>query len=600
MLNAIIESSLRNRFLVIVATLLVAALGVYSSLHLPIDAVPDLTNVQVQVITEAPALSPLEVETLLSFPVEGAMSGLPNVEQIRSISKFGISVVTVVFHEGTDIYRARQLVGERLGRAASAIPAGYGTPTLGPITTALGEVFQFQVKASRDSGVTPMELRTILDWFIAYQLRGVPGVTEINSHGGELKTYQVELDPDRLGTYQLSMTDVFNALRSNNANVGGGYLVHEGEARYIRGESQAHNVEDIEAIVIDERNGVPVTIADVAKVHPAPMIRAGLVTRDGQGEIVTGLVMMLIGENSRQVVGRVKQEIDRLQKSLPPGVTIEPLYDRSHLIDQTLDTVLHNLAEGGVLVIAVLLMLLGNLRGGLIVTLAIPLSMLFAFNIMLATGVTASLMSLGAIDFGLVVDSSVIMIENCVRRLAHEGGTRPKREIVRDAAVEVRKPTMFGELIIAIVYLPILALQGTEGKLFRPMALTVIFALAGSMVLSLTLMPVLASLGLRTRAEEREVWLIRVLKKVYAPLLNSAIRHPLLVVLFSLGLIAVSVPVGTQLGAEFMPRLNEGDLLIEAVRIPSAALEGAVPMSTAIESLLLKNFPEVRTVFCKT
>src|SRR4051794_5109861 len=357
MLNALIEWSLNNRFLVLAGTLLVAVLGVSSALRLPIDAVPDLTNVQVQVITEAPALSPLEVETLLSFPVEGAMSGLPNVEQIRSISKFGISVVTIVFHEGTDIYRARQLVGERLGRASAAIPAGYGSPTLGPITTALGEVYQFQVRA-KASAVTPMELRTILDWFVAYQLRGVPGVTEINSHGGELKTYQVELDPDKLGTYRLSMTDVFDALRSNNANVGGGYLVHEGEARYIRGESQAHSAADIAAIVIDERHGVPITIADVARVHPAPMIRAGLVTRDGQGEIVTGLVMMLIGENSRDVVDRVKDEIARLQKSLPPGVTIEPLYDRNHLIDQTLDTVLHNLVEGGALVVVVLLALL--------------------------------------------------------------------------------------------------------------------------------------------------------------------------------------------------------------------------------------------------
>src|SRR5689334_8119551 len=276
MLNSLIAGALANRFLVLTGTVLVAILGVTSALRLPIDAVPDLTNVQVQVITEAPALSPLEVETLLSFPVEGAMSSLPNVEQIRSISKFGISVVTIVFREGTDIYRARQLVGERLGKAAGAIPPGYGTPTLGPITTALGEVYQFQVKATRESGVSPMELRTILDWFVAYQLRGVPGVTEINSHGGELKTYQVELDPDKLATYRLSMTDVFNALRNNNANVGGGYLVHEGEARYIRGESQTHSAEDIAAIVIDEREGAPVTIAHVASVHPAPMIRAGL------------------------------------------------------------------------------------------------------------------------------------------------------------------------------------------------------------------------------------------------------------------------------------------------------------------------------------
>ena len=599
MLNSIIDSSLNNRFLVLMVTLLVAGLGVYSASNLPIDAVPDLTNVQVQVITEAPALSPLEVESLLSFPVERAMSGLPNVEQIRSISKFGISVVTVVFQEGTDIYRARQLVGERLTRAAEAIPPGYGTPMLGPIATALGEVFQFQIKAAANSGISPMELRTLLDWFVAYQLRKVPGVTEINAHGGELKTYQVEVNPDELTTRRLSMTDVFDALKNNNANVGGGYLIHEGEARYIRGVSQARSVEDIAAIVIDERNGVPITIGNVAKVHPAPMIRAGLATRDGQGEIVTGLVMMLIGQNGRQVVNRVKDEIAELQKSLPPGVTIEPLYDRTHLINQTLSTVLHNLVAGGALVIVVLLAMLGNLRGGLIVALAIPLSMLFAANVMLATGVSASLMSLGAIDFGLIVDSSVIMIENCVRRLSHEGGTRPKLEIVRDAAIEVRKPTMFGELIIAIVYLPILALQGTEGKLFRPMALTVIFALAGSLLLSLTLMPVLAAMGLSDRVHEKELWLIRWLKRLYTPVLDTFVRHPFLAVLLATGLVLTSIPVAWNMGAEFMPRLNEGDLLIEAVRIPSAALEGAVPMSTQIENQL-KTIPEVRLVYCKT
>jgi cobalt-zinc-cadmium resistance protein CzcA len=599
MLNYIIEAALNNRFLVLMATLLIAGLGIYSADNLPIDAVPDLTNVQVQVITEAPALSPLEVESLLSFPVEGAMSGLPNVEQIRSISKFGISVVTIVFHEGTDIYRARQLVGERLSRAAEAIPPGYGTPMLGPIATALGEVFQFQVKAKPEANVTPMELRTLLDWYIAYQLRKVPGVTEINAHGGELKTYQVEVDPDKLGTYRLSMTDVFNALKNNNANVGGGYLIHEGEARYIRGVSQARSVEDISAIVIDERNRVPVTIGNVARVHPAPMIRAGLATRDGKGEIVTGLVMMLIGQNGRRVVTDVKAEIAQLQKSLPPGVTIEPLYDRTHLIDQTLSTVKHNLLAGGALVVLVLLAMLGNLRGGLIVALAIPLSMLFAANIMLATGLSASLMSLGAIDFGLIVDSSVIMIENCVRRLAHEGGSRPKMDIVRDAAIEVRKPTLFGELIIAIVYLPILALQGTEGKLFRPMALTVIFALAGSLVLSMTFMPVMASFGLSDQAEEKELWLIRWIKRLYAPVLDLFIRHPVAVLLMVGSLVAASVPVAWNMGAEFMPKLNEGDLLIEAVRIPSAALEGAVPASTQIETLL-RTIPEVRLVYCKT
>jgi cobalt-zinc-cadmium resistance protein CzcA len=599
MLNAIIQASLNNRFFVLMATFLIAGLGTYSALNLPIDAVPDLTNVQVQVMTEAPALSPLEVEQFLSFPVEGAMSGLPDVEQIRSVSKFGISVVTIVFREGTDIYRARQLVGERLPRAAAAIPAGYGTPMLGPIATALGEVFQFQVKATTESGITPMELRTWLDWFIAYQLRRVPGVTEINAHGGELKTFQVEVDPDKLATYRLSMTELFNALRSNNANVGGGYLVQDGEARYIRGVSQARSVEDIAAIVIDERNGVPVTVRDVAKVHPAAMIRAGLATRDGHGEIVTGLVMMLIGQNGRTVVEEVKAEIAKLQRSLPAGVTIEPLYDRTHLINTTLNTVTHNLTAGGILVIAVLLVVLGNLRAGLIVALAIPLSMLFAANVMLATGISASLMSLGAIDFGLIVDSSVIMIENCMRRLGHERGTRSKLDVVRDAAVEVRKPTMFGELIIAIVYLPILVLQGTEGKLFRPMALTVIFALAGSLLLSLTLMPVLAAIALPDRSREKEVWMLRWIQYLYQPLLSAFMRHPAWAVAMALTLVGASIPIGLTLGGEFMPRLNEGDVLVEAVRIPAASLDDAVAISTQIEELL-KTIPEVRLVYCKT
>jgi cobalt-zinc-cadmium resistance protein CzcA len=600
MLNAIIDSSLNNRFFVLMATLLIGGVGVYSAIHLPIDAVPDLTNVQVQVITEAPALSPLEVDSLLSFPVSGAMSGLPEIEQIRSISKFGVSVVTIVFREGTDIYRARQLVGERLPRAAEAIPAGYGTPVLGPIATALGEVFQFQVKATKESGISQMELRTLLDWFIAYQLRKVEGVTEINAHGGEMKTYQVEPDPDKLANYHMSLADLFNALRANNANVGGGYIVHDGEARYIRGVSQARGIEDIAAIVIDEREGEPITVRKVARVETAPMIRAGLATRDGQGEIVTGLVMMLIGQNGREVVNRVKAELEEIKKSLPPGVTIEPLYDRTHLINQTLNTVLHNLTAGGALVMLVLLLLLGNLRGGLIVALAIPLSMLFAANVMLATGISASLMSLGAIDFGLIVDSSVIMIENCVRRLAHEGGTRPKLEIVRDAAIEVRKPTMFGELIIAIVYLPILALEGTEGKLFRPMALTVIFALAGSLLLSLTLMPVLAAIGLSDHPREKEVWLLRWVKHFYQPILDAFIRNPGVAALLAFALLGTSVPVALLgLGREFMPRLNEGDLVIEAVRIPSASLEGAVAASSQIEDLL-ETIPEVRMVYCKT
>ncbi len=596
MLESLISAVLRNRFLVLALTGFMAGLGVYTALRLPIDAVPDLTNVQVQVITEAPGLSPLEVESLLSFSVEGALSGLPDVEEIRSVSKFGISVVTVVFEENTDILRARQLVSERLPAAEAAIPIGYGTPILGPISTALGEVYQFQIKGDQYS---PMELRTILDWFVAPNLRTVPGVTEINSHGGFLKTYQVTTDPDRLVAYDLTLADVFETIRANNANVGGGYIVREGETSYIRGESQVGALEDIAAIVIEERENVPITVADVATVELAPMIRGGLVTGNGEGEIVTGLVMMYIGGNSREVVGRVKEELDRLARTLPEGVTIEPLYDRSHLIDQTLGTVRDNLFLGGALVMVVLLLLLGNLRGGLIVASAIPLSMLFASNMMLATGVTASLMSLGAIDFGLIVDSSVIMVENCVRRLGSESGTRSKLAIIRDAALEVRKPTLFGEMIIMIVYIPILTLQGTEGKLFRPMAATVIFALLGSMILSVTLMPALASLFFKEGIKEREVWVMRILKSCYKPLLDRSMKSPRIVSLLAIGLIVVSIPIALGLGGEFMPRLNEGDILIEAVRIPSASLDGAVLISTQIEDVV-KEFPEVRVVYSKT
>jgi cobalt-zinc-cadmium resistance protein CzcA len=597
MLNSLISGALKNRFMVLAVTVLVCIIGTSSALKLPLDAVPDLTNIQVQVITEAAALSPLEVETLLSYPVEGAMSGLPDVEQIRSVSKFGISVVTIVFREGTDLFRARQLVNERLPQAAEAIPPGYGTPQLGPIATALGEIYQFEIRG--DGNPSLMDLRTTLDWQVAFRLRSVPGVTEINSHGGELKTYRIEIDPDRLANQKLTFSEVVDALERNNANVGGGYLTRAGESRYIRGVSLITDASEIERVVIRETEGVPLTIGEVARVIPAPMIRAGLATRDGRGEVVTGLVMMLIGENGRRVVNRVKDEIEELKKSLPPGMTIETLYDRSNLIDHALGTVKENLAVGGFLVVAVLLALLGNLRGGLIVAMAIPLSMLFAANVMLVTGVTASLMSLGAIDFGMIVDSSVIMVENCVRRLGHEGGTRSKLEIIRDAAIEVRKPTLFGELIIAIVYLPILALQGTEGKLFRPMALTVIFALAGSMIVSLTVMPVLASLVLSDKTVETEPALVRLIKRFYEPMLNGALKHRTIVVTIALLLLVSTVPVAMRLGGEFMPRLNEGDLLIEAVRIPSADLDGAVPMGTAIENIL-KSFPEVRDVYCKT
>ena len=597
MLTKIIEFSLINRGLVIILTLLMAGAGLYSALNLPIDAVPDMTNVQVQVVTDAGSLSPVEVERYVTYPVENTMGGLPDVEELRSVSKFGISVVTIVFKEGSDIYRARQLVTERLGEAAANIPPGYGTPTVGPLTTALGEILQFEVRSDRHS---PMELRTMLDWEISPRLRQVSGVTEINTHGGYYKTFEVQPDPDRMTSYGVPMEMLFQRLLANNNTSGGGYVIHHGEQRFIRGVSLLENEEDIENVVIRrEADGNPILLRDVAKVSIEPMTRQGAVTRDGRGEVVTGLVMMLIGENSREVVESAKARLIEIESTLPEGVRLEVTYDRAALIGRTLKTVLTNLNEGGMLVIVVLLLMLGNLRAGIIVALAIPLSMLFATNVMAYTGVTASLMSLGAIDFGLIVDSSVIMVENCIRKLSHENGDAKHEDVIRDAAIEVRKPTMFGELIIAVVFLPILLLEGTEGKLFRPMALTVLFALGGSMILSLSFMPAMASIFLPRKMKEEDVFLVRLVKFFYEPLVSRAIKHPFVTVAIALTVFAMSLPMARNLGAEFMPRLEEGDLLIEALRLPSATLEGSIEMSTQIETIL-KKYPEVKTVFSKT
>jgi cobalt-zinc-cadmium resistance protein CzcA len=603
MLTDLINASLNNRFLVIALFCLLAIGGIYSALMIPIDAVPDMTNNQVQVLTEAPGLSPLEIEQYVTNRVEIAMNGLPRLIQMRSTSKFGISSVTLVFEENADIYRARQLVTERISRLEGQLLSGHGPPELGVLSTALGEVLQFEVRSRAHNGKQvrdAMDLRSILEWQVAPQLRQVPGVTEVNAIGGFYKTFEVRLDPNRMLAQRVGLEEVLNALARNNANSGGGYIVHEGEQRFIRGEAMLRSIDDIERVVVRSNEGdLPILLHEVAEVVVAPLTRQGAATRDGRGEIVVGMAMMLLGENSRTVVERVKERLVAVQETLPADVKLEILYDRADLIGRTLRTVVQNLLEGGILVVLVLLVLLGSWRAGLIVALAIPLSMLFATNVMLATGVTASLMSLGAIDFGLIVDSSVIMIENCMRRIAHNESGRSHWEVVRDAAIEVRKPTMFGELIIAVVYLPILMLQGTEGKLFRPMAMTVLFALAGSLVVSLTLMPVLAYTSLPTRLEDKEVWLIRFAKRLYRPLVERALAHPLLTAGVALLFTFVSVPIALGLGAEFMPKLDEGDILIEANRLPSATLEDALPLSTQVENLLCA-FPEVKTVFCKT
>ena len=596
MLTGVIEWSLTNRALVIALFVLMALGGLYAATQIPVDAVPDLVNVQVQVVTEAGTLPPLEVERLITYPVELAMSGLPDVEELRSISRLGISLVTIVFREHTDIMLARQLVAERLPAARGGISLPDADPQLGTLSTALGEILQFELRGPQRS---LMDLRSILEWDVAPVMRTVPGVTDINSHGGFAKSYEVQVDPDRMSSHGISLGEVLAALDRNNASTGGGYVVKNGEQRFIRGESLLRSIDDIARVVVrSPTGGVPILIRDIGSVRIGALTRQGAVTRDGRGEAVTGMVMMVRGENSRRVVTAAKEKLEQVRQALPADVQLEILYDRSDLIARTLDTVLHNLAEGGLLVIAVLLVLLGNVRAGLIVSLAIPLSMLFAANLMWAVGIPASLMSLGAIDFGLVVDSSVIMVENCVRRLGLAPPNTSKLAIVRDAAIEVRGPTMFGELIIAIVYLPILFLEGTEGKLFRPMALTVLFALLGSLVISLTLMPVLAATVL-SREKEHEPLIMRIFHRLYQPLARLAVYHPVVISLVAAGLVAASVPVALNLGAEFMPRLDEGDLLVEVNRLPSATLEDSIPLTTRIEQVL-GEFPEVKTVFCKT
>lgn len=597
MLARVIDFSLNNRLLVIVLVALMAAAGVWSALKLPIDAVPDMTNVQVTVITDAGSLSPVEVERFVTNPVEAAMSGLPKVEELRSISKFGLSVVTLVFDESTDIYWARQLVAERLTSAAAMIPAGYGIPEIGPLATALGEILQFEVQGKAYS-IT--ELRTILDWEIVPKLRHVPGVSDVNVHGGLAKTFEVRPRPDQLASYGISLEDVFAALEANNRAAGGGYVVHHDEQRFIRGQAMIGSLDQISQIVLRvQPSGTTVFLGDIADVAHGFVTRQGCATRDAKGEIITGMVMMRIGENSREVAQNTKVRLREIAATLPPGVELEIIYDRTDLIARTVKTIMTNLVDGGLLVVAVLLIMLGSFRAGLITALAIPLSMLFAANMMHVLGITASLMSLGAIDFGLIVDSSVIMIENCMHRMAQATGLKSRLQIVRDAALEVRTPTMFGELIICVVYLPILMLEGTEGKLFRPMALTVLCALAGSLLLSLTLMPVLATIGLPRKAHDRESLMIRAIKWLYAPVVRLAIDNPAVTIVLALAVFGASIPVALNLGAEFMPRLEEGDILIEANRLPSASLEGAVELSRQIEQTLL-TFPEIRTVFCKT
>jgi len=596
MLNRIITWSLEHRLLVIALALVLVAGGTAALRRLPLDAFPDTTPTQVQVNTVAPALAPLAIEQQISFPIEQAIGGLPGLEEVRSISKFGLSQVTVIFADGTDVYFARQLVNERLQTVE--LPEGIARPEMGPVATGLGEVYHYVLTGE---GWSLGELSTLHDWVVVPRLRSVPGVAEVNTWGGELRQYHVLVDLARLFEFDLTLADVEQALRANNLEVGGGALVQAGEQQLVQGIGLTTNVEEIGDVVVATHAGVPILVRDVAAVEIGHEIRRGACSANGRGEVVLGLGFMLMGENSRAVTRALEERMEEVRAVLPPGVEIRVVYDRTELVDQVLATVKKNLLEGALLVVAVLFVFLGNLRAGLIVAAAIPLSMLFAFNGMLRFGIAGSLMSLGAIDFGLIVDSSVIMVENSVRRIALERGARPVLEIVRDASLEVRKPTLFGELIIMIVYLPILTLEGVEGKLFRPMALTVVFALMGSLVLSLTLMPVLASLLLPARVKERENVLIRAAKWCYRPVVRLAIRARVAFIAAALLVSGGGLWLANGLGSEFVPRLSEMGIVINTVRLSGVSLEESVRYGTQMERLVAARFPdEVRDVWVRT
>ncbi|MDG1480212.1 MAG: CusA/CzcA family heavy metal efflux RND transporter [Myxococcota bacterium] len=589
-----IRWSLAHRGVVCVAWLVLAVIGIISFLRLPLDAFPDTTPVQVQINTTAAALSPEEIERQITWPVEQALSGLPELAEVRSLSRFGISQVTLVFDDDASIWRSRQVVAERLSTVA--LPEGVERPQLGPLATGLGEVFHYLVQGE---GHSLDALRAAQDWILAPQLRAVPGVAEVNSWGGDERRIEVLVSPETLVRYGLTLDDLVSALSTDNRNVGGGSIDRAGESTLVQGVGRFATLDDVRQVVVTAREGVPVVIGDLAEVQRGREIRRGAVTAGGEGETVLGLGFMLLGENSAVVTERLELRLNEAAAALPDGITATPVYQRTWLIEQVLDTVRENLFEGALLVIAVLFAFLGSWRAGLVVATTIPLSMAFASSFMLQFGIAGSLMSLGAIDFGLVVDSSIVQVENAIRRL----GERPDDDrltVVGDAALEVRKPTMFGELIILVVYLPVLALEGTEGQLFRPMALTVIFALIGSMLASLTLVPVLTSLLIRSRGH-REVALVRLSTRLYRPLLRFALDAPGIVLAVALLLMLNAGFLATRLGTAFIPRLSEGAVVINTVRLASVSLDESVRYGTQIERVILSTFPdEVADIWTRT
>ena len=609
MLERIIHFSIRQRIFVMCATLGLIGLGIYSFQRLPIDALPDITNVQVQINSEAPGYSPLEVEQRITYPVETSLSGLPYLLETRSISRYGLSQVTVIFEEGTDIYFARQLIDSRLQEVKEQLPMGI-QPILGPIATGLGEIFMWSLEWEEghprlnDPFDAAVELRTVEDWIIRPQLRTVPGVAEVNSIGGYVKQYQVAPDPEKLRAFNISFHDVVQALLNNNANVGAGYLEHSGEQYLIRAPGQVISEEEISRIVIGTHRGVPIHINDVAKVQIGKELRTGAATKNGK-ETVLGTVFMLKGENSRTVSLRVAQKMKEIQASLPDGIKVEVVYDRTKLVNATLKTVRDNLSEGALFVILVLFLLLGNFRAALITAMVIPLSMLFAISGMVTHNISGNLLSLGAIDFGIIIDSAVIIVENCIRRmgleqnrLQRELNSEERHFIVQQAAVEVSRPSIFGVFIIMIVYIPILTLTGIEGKMFQPMAFTVLAALTGALVLSLTFVPAMVAQFAAGRISEKKNFLLEWARSIYAPLLHLSLNNRSATITLAGVLVVLSLLMGTRLGAEFIPTLDEKDMAVHALRIPGTGLEQAASMQHSLEKKI-KEFPEVDFVFAK-
>ena len=604
MINKIISFSIKNKLIIGLFTLALIAGGIWSMLKVPLDAVPDITNNQVQVITQSPNLGTEDIEQLVTYPVEVAMANLPGVTEIRSISRFGLSVVTIVFEDDMGTYLPRQLVNEKLNEVKSEIPEWFGEPSMGPISTGLGEIYQYTLKvdSAHKGKYSPTDLRTMQDWIVARQMAMVPGVVEINAIGGNVKQYEVAVDPNKLKAIGITILDVFEALKLNNQNTGGAYIEKNHQANFIRGEGLVRSLKDVESIVVKNVNQIPIAIKDVAKVQFGSAVRYGALTQDGEGEVVGGLVMMLKGANSNEVVESVKARMVEIQKSLPEGVIIEALLDRSTLIAKTTGTVTTNLAEGALIVIFVLVILLGNWRGGLVVASTIPLSLLFAFILMHYFDVWANLMSLGAIDFGIIIDGAVIIVESTVFLLhrqivKNQNSLIDRDEIAFKASSKMMNSAFFGQLIILIVFIPILALQGVEGKMFKPMALTFMFAMIGVMILCLTYVPMMSAWFIKAPKTQDKLSfgdrIVRKLENIYEPILDKALKKGKLILSSAVVLLGLTVFTFLQMGGEFVPQLDEGDIAFHGILKPGSSLTETIETTTKIERIVKNKFPEV-------